>query len=239
MQLVVEVGGESSPDREPADAPPSYSDSIANTPPPYEALIARSNATTPETYKYADRGRPPFYVACVSGSLLPPVGSMTKDDLDWADTSSFKQAGKHKKKSQAKSWADGSGDEGAENGGGGGDMNGQGGGDGGGDGTGAGAGGVGGDGGGGGGGGDDEWNNWDTGKKKKGKKAKEEEKKKKEEEEAKQKEEEEAKKKEEESNPLSWADEDPGDEWGGFTPAASKKDKKDKKKKVGFYGQLL
>lgn len=196
-------------------------------------------------------GRPdrkyPTAISLPPGCTSPAfsiVEPMTKPDIDFADTSTFKQAKKPKKGAQKQTWNAESGDEGNKDAGGGGDGEG---GDAGGGGTGGGGGdGNNGDGGAGGddGGGGDEWNDWGAGKKgKKGKKAKEEEKKKQEEEERKKKEEEEKKKEEEEAeaeadapggsgNPLSWADEDPGDDWGTFTAATSKKDKKDKKKKV-------
>ena len=212
MLHLVNAGAECAPDRETLDTPPSYNESIADTPPQYDELIEKTDTVIQSDHKLTLTVR--FDAPSKSECLLAPVGPMTKGDLDWDDTSTFKQTANKKKQKKADQarWADGSGDEGANNGGDGGEENGDGGGDAGGD------GGAGGDGAGG-----DDWNDWDTGKKKKGKKAKEDEKK---------KEEEEAKKKEEESNPLSWADEDPGDDWGAFAPAASKKDKKDKKKKV-------
>ncbi len=224
MVHLVNAAAECTPDRETSEIPPSYNESIADLPPEYEESIVRPDANEKTHLKATSIvSFPHFYVPSKGECLLVPVGPMTPGDVDWKDTSTFKQTAGNKKKQkkadQAK-WADGSGDEGAKDGGGeGGDGTGEGGGD---------AGGNGGAGGDEGGGGDD-WNEWDTGKKKKGKKPKDDEKKKKEEEEAKKKEEEEGSK-----NPLSWADEDPGDDWGAFTTTTTKKDKKDKKKKVSF-----
>ena len=212
------------PDRETPEIPPSYSESIADLPPDYAETVPRPNAVAQIQRKSTVLVTlPDFDMPGRGKGLLPPIGPMSSGEVDWKDTSTFKQtAGKKKaqKKADQAKWADGSGDEGAKDGGGdGGEGGGEGGGDAG--------GGAGGDEGGGGGG--DDWAEWDTGKKKKGKKAKEDEKKKKEEEEAAA-----AKKEEEPKNPLSWADEDPGDDWGAYTTTTAKKDKKDKKKKVCF-----
>jgi len=150
---------------------------------------------------------------------------MPKADIDFDDTSVFKQAaGKKGKKSAAAAskskWADEGDEGGSKDGGEGGDENGGGVG-----GSNNGDGGAGGDGDGGGGG---DWGGWDTGKKKKGKKGRKE-----------QEEEEKNKKEEEEAAnggiKLDWADEangDAGDDWGEFTNTTKKKDKKDKKGKV-------
>lgn len=150
-----------------------------------------------------------------------------KPEIDLNDTSNFRQAGGTKKAKKAQKeadqakWAD-DGDGGNKDEAGG-EKNGD-----------EAGGSNNGDGGAGdGSGGGDDWNAWDTGKKKKGKKAKEEEKKKQEEEKTKKLEEEEERKTQEGTgngdNPLSWVDEDPGDEWGSLSP---KKDKKAKKGKV-------
>ena len=151
---------------------------------------------------------------------------MTTPDIDFGDTSSFRQAAKKKDKQQkrqadAAKWND-EGGEGNAEGGEGGEENGGGGAGGGNNGD----GGAGDDGGG-------DWGGWDTEKKsKKGKKAKEEEKKKQEEEE------ENTRQEEEEANggfKLDWADDangDAGEDWGAFTATTTKKGKKDKKGKV-------
>ncbi len=157
-----------------------------------------------------------------------PSNSMTALGIDFDDTSNFRQAaGKKAKKAQSQAqkskWAD-DGDEGNKDGGEGDGNGGEGGGSNNGDG-----------GAGNGGGGGDDWNDWDTGNKKKiGKKAKEEEKKKKQEEEDDEKKEEEDTAAANGTNALSWADDangDLGDDWGGFT-TTTKKDKKGKKGKV-------
>ncbi|KAK3176335.1 hypothetical protein OEA41_007658 [Lepraria neglecta] len=204
------------------EPPPSYYESIADLPPSYD--LGEDFTSTQLASKRLNL--PPAYYYIPQSIILPPE-PMTAPDVDFGDTSNFRQAaGKKAKKtakqvSQAK-WAD-DGDGGSKDGGDG-EENGEGGG----------GGSNGGDGGAGdGGGGGDDWDAWDTGKKnKKGKKAKEEEKKKQEEEEAKKKEEEEEAANND--NPLSWADEvngDVGDDWGGFT-TTTKKDKKGKKVKV-------
>ena len=216
---ILSSGGPESTCLSHTEPPPSYYESIADLPPSYdlgEDLISTQLAS--KRLKL-----PPAYDYTPQSIILPPE-PMTAPDVDFGDTSNFRQAaGKKAKKaarqaSQAK-WADG--DDGGSKDGGDGEENGEGGG--------------GGSNGGGGGAGDggwggDDWDAWDTGKKnKKGKKAKEEEKKKQEEEEAKKMEKEATNN----DNPLSWADEvnDDGHDWGGFT-TTTKKDKKGKKGNV-------
>ena len=214
------TGSTDSPHFEP---PPSYNDSIADQPPSYDCTDDLALAQAARYYPVP----PPAYFYKSTNSILPP-DRMATPDIDFGDTSNFRQAGKKKDKQQKKQadaakWNE-EGGEGNAEGGEGGEENGGGG---------AGGGGNGGDGGAGddGGGGDD-WGGWDTGKKKMGKKAKDEEKKKQEEEE------EEKRKKEEEANEdgkLDWADDangDVGDDWGAFTTTTTKKGKKDKKGKV-------
>ena len=200
------------------EPPPPYNQSAIDPPPPYEPhapLTVTSKRDAQNTFGI----RPPPY------EDVPPLPNpMPKQDVDFDDFSTFRQAGaKQKKKAQKQAdqakWFD-SGDEGNNEEGNGGDGDGAGGG-------GNGDGGAGGDDGGG-----DDWNDWNVGKKKKGKKAKEEEKKKQEEEEEAKKKEEEEKSHKSKGADLSWADEDPGDDWGAFATTTAKKDKKDKKKKA-------
>lgn len=213
------AGSTDSPHCEP---PPSYNDSIADEPPNYDyiedlplAQAARYYPVPPPAYSY----KAPNDVA--------PLDQMTTLDIDFGDTSNFRQAAKKKDKQQkrqadAAKWND-EGGEGNAEGGEGGEEN-----------SGGGAGGGNnGDGGAGDDGGGDDWGGWDTEKKsKKGKKAKEEEKKKQEEEEEKRR------KEQEEANggfKLDWADDangDVGEDWGAFTATTTKKGKKDKKGKV-------
>ena len=206
------------------ESPPSFQNSLADAPPSYVLTkdLARAHilhGPHPRSQSYAYHPQ--------KTSHIP--GSMMKPDIDFGDTSDFKQAPskKAKKASKAASKWDDNGNEGSKDGGDGGEENGDGGGAGGG-GNNNGDGGGGDDGGDGGG---DDWNDWDTGKKKKkGKKAKEEEEKK--------KQEEEDKKKEEVANgtgatKLDWTDDangNAGDDWGGFMTTSKKK--KDKKNKV-------
>lgn len=218
------AGSTDSPHFEP---PPSYNDTIADEPPSYDYTGDLALAKAARYYPVP----PPAYCYKSVGSILPP-DQMATPDIDFGDTSNFRQAGGKKREKQQKKQADTAkwndeGGEGNAEGADGGEENGSGG-------TGGGAGGGNnGDGGAGDGGGDgDHWGAWDTGKKKKGKKAKEEEKKKEEEEEEK-------KWKEEEGangdGKLDWADDtngDVGDDWGGFTATATKKGKKDKNGKV-------
>lgn len=213
-------GFTSSPHFEP---PPSYTESIADEPPSYDCTDDLVLAQAARYYPIP----PPAYFYKHASSILPP-DQMTTPDIDFGDTSNFRQTGNKKKDKQQKKQADAAkwnddGGEGNAEGGEGGEENGGG----------EGGGGNNGDGGAGddGGGGDD-WSGWDAGKKKKGKKAKEEEKKKQEEEEEKKR------KEEEEANgdgKLDWADDangDAGDDWGGFTTTTTKKGKKDKKGKI-------
>lgn len=214
------AGSTDSPHLEP---PPSYNDSIADEPPSYDCTDDLALAQAARCYPVP----PPAYIYKSTSTILPP-DQMTTPDINFGDTSNFRQAGKKKDKQQKKQadaakWNDESGEGNAE-GGEGGEENGGGGAGGGNNGD----GGAGDDGGGG-----DDWGAWDTGKKKKGKKAKEEEKKKQEEEE------EEKKRKEEEeadgAGKLDWADDangDVDDDWGAFKTTTTKKGKKDKKAKV-------
>lgn len=228
------AGSTDSPHLEP---PPSYNDSIADEPPSYDCTGDIALAQAARYYPVP----PPAYIYKSTSTILPP-DQMTTPGIDFGDTSNFRQVGKkrdkqQKKQADAAKWND-EGGEGNAEGGEGGEENGDGGAGGGNNGD----GGAGDDGGGG-----DDWDAWDTGKKKKGKKAKEEKKKqeeeekKKQEEEEKQKQEEEEEKKrkeEEEANGagiLDWADDangDVGDDWGAFKTTTTKKGKKDKKGKV-------
>lgn len=206
------------------ESPPSYNESIADEPPSYDCTGDLALAQAARYYHIP----PPAYICKSANTILPP-DQMTTPDIDFGDTSNFRQAGKkkgqqQKKQTDAAKW-DNEGGEGNAEGGEGGEENGGGGAGGGSNGD----GGAGDDGGGG-----DDWGGWDTGKKKKSKKAKEEEKKKEEEEERKRKEEEEASG----DGRLDWADDangDAGDDWGAFTTTATKKGKKDKKGKVIYH----
>ena len=214
------AGSTESPHCEP---PPSYNDSIADELPNYDCVGYLALAKAACYYPVP----PPAY-SYKSANSVVPLNQMTTPDIDFGDTSNFRQAPSKKKDKQQKKqadaarWNDEAGEGNAE-GGEGGEDNGGGGAGGGNNGD----GGAGDDGGGG-----DEWGGWDTGKKKKGKKAKEEEKKKQEEEEEKKR------KEEEEANgegTLDWADDTNGDvsqDWGAFTAPTTKKGKKDKKGKV-------
>ena len=214
------------------EPPPSYNDSIADELPNYDCVgdLALAKAA-------CDYLVPPPAYSYKSANSVVPLNQMTTPDIDFGDTSNFRQAPNKKKDKQQKKqadaarWNDEAG-EGTAEGGEGGEDNGGGG---------AGGGNNGDGGAGDGGGGGDEWGGWDTGRKKKGKKAKEEEKKKQEEEEEKKRkaEEEEKKRKEEEEangeGTLDWADDTNGDvsqDWGAFTTSTTKKGKKDKKGKV-------
>ena len=213
------AGSTDSPHFEP---PPSYNDSIADEPPNYDYVEDLPLAQAARYYPVP----PPAYLYNSSNDVAP-LDQMTTPDIDFSDTSNFRQAAKKKDKQQkrqadAAKWNDESGEGNAE-GGEGGEENGGGGA----------GGGNNGDGGAGDDGGGDDWGGWDTGKKsKKGKKAKEEEKKKQEEEEEKRRQE------EEDANgevKLDWADDangDVGEDWGAFPATTTKKGKKDKKGKV-------
>ncbi|KAI4209317.1 MAG: hypothetical protein LQ351_007743 [Letrouitia transgressa] len=212
------------------DPPPSYDESIYDSPPAYgsfEPPISTLNDVKTPTFS-AILYRPVLQRRDIKLPDLPQP--MTSPAIDFRDTSNFREIPSKKQKKAAKeaaqaNWGDegdGNNQEGAENGGNGGE--------------GGGAGGAGnnGDGGAGEDGGGDDWNfGTGSGKKKKGKKNKaaqeEEEKKKREEEERKRFEEETANN----EDPLAWADEDnanPDDEWDAVT-AAGKKNKKGKKGK--------
>ena len=204
------------------EPPPSYNDSIADEPPSYDCTGNPALAHAARYYPVP----PPSYVDKIASQNLLP-GQMTTPDIDFGDTSSFRQVAKKKNQQQKKQadaamWNDEGGEGNAEGGEGGEDDGGGG----------AGGGNTGDGGAGDDGGGGDDWSAWDTGKKKKGKKAKDEEKKKQgEEEEKKRKEEEEANG----AGKLDWVDDanrDVGDDWGGFTATTTRKSKKDKKGKV-------
>ena len=213
------AGSTDSPHFEP---PPSYNDSIADEPPNYDYIEDLPLAQAARYYPVP----PPVYLYDFPNDVAP-LDQMSTPDIDFGDTSNFRQAAKKKDKQQkrqadAAKWND-EGGEGNAEGGEGGEENGGGGA----------GGGNSGDGGAGDDGGCDDWGGWDTEKKsKKGKKAKEEEKKKQEEEEEKRR------KVEEEANgevKLDWADDangDVGGDWGAFTATTTKKGKKDKKGKV-------
>ncbi|KAL8762401.1 MAG: hypothetical protein Q9203_007605, partial [Teloschistes exilis] len=222
------------------EPPPSYSASVADSPPHYSSLSCAVLQYRPPVLHLENCLKRQWQANLHTPP--PPMQSTTPAAIDWDDASSFRQAmGKKNKKAQQQAeqakWEDeatkGEGDLGDNAAGAGG-----GGGGGGGGGSNNGDGGAGDDGGG------DDWN-FGGGKKKKGKKGKnavdeEEEKKKREEEKRKKEEEEEENKQkdgEEETNgaadPLAWMNDGntkAEDDWGGFTPATDKKGKKNKKK---------
>ncbi|KAL8958647.1 MAG: hypothetical protein Q9193_004339 [Seirophora villosa] len=218
----------------PVDPPPPYTFTLVDAPPSYDTLHLFPPSPTAQI---PDIRQNPHYSKCQWRAELrmpiPPIYPMTPVELDFHDTSTFRQAkGKSQKKAQKQAeqakWAD-DGGEGANEGGEGGDKAGGGGGGGGG-GSNNGDGGAGDDGGGG-----DDWNTGGGKKNKKGKKGK-----KVVEEEEEEKEKEEEKKPQEGNgvggaNDLSWMDDKPAvDDWGGFT-ATEKKGKKNKKAKVSIY----
>ncbi|KAI4140053.1 MAG: hypothetical protein LQ341_003981, partial [Variospora aurantia] len=229
----------------PVEAPPPYTVTLVDAPPSYDTLhLLPPNAIIQTSNTYQKSTHSECQWRAKLQTPAPPIYPMTLVELDYNDTSTFRQVkGKtNQKKAQKQAdrakWAD-DGGEGANEGGEGGENAGSGGGGGGG-GSNNGDGGAGDDGGG--------WDDWNTGggkKNKKGKKGKkgleeeEEEKKAKEEEEKKAKEEEEKKAKEGTdvggANDLSWMNDTSAkladDDWGGFT-ATEKKGKKNKKGKA-------
>ncbi|KAL9065991.1 MAG: hypothetical protein Q9157_007288, partial [Trypethelium eluteriae] len=228
-----------------ADPPPSYDDSIADTPPDYTTTANLAS----KQLDYTNLPPPPYTRPCTRAKSTSPIcDPFAKIAIDFSATHNARQHVSKKqkqaqKKAQIDKWADGDeGEAGKDNG----DQDGEGGGGGdGGAGAGGGAGG-GGDGGGGDGGGDDGWD--DVGGAGKGKKAKKKKKNafawEEDEDEQKKKEEEEAKKAEEEATNNVWGNEptnggagaaaggetNPDDEWGAFTQPGGKKNKKKTKK---------
>lgn len=218
------------------DPPPSYIESQADLPPLYAQIDPSIYPPKPSTPARCPKGTRSDIVSWQNWWSQPRDQSvfpqMPVPDLDFDDSSNFRQAaGKKNKKGQQganqSSWAD-PGDEGNKDGADGEKHGGVGGGSNNGDGGAGGAGGAGGD-----GGGDDWGNDWNAPKKKKGKKGKSVD----EEEEKKKQEEEERKKEEEEAalngDPLDWANEvdtNANDDWEGFT-STTKKGKKNKKDK--------
>ncbi|KAL9613638.1 MAG: hypothetical protein Q9167_001814 [Letrouitia subvulpina] len=217
------------PPCETIDPPPSYNESICDSPPEYGfgelSTSTLNDFKIPTIPVVPHRPVPQRYDIKISDPLM----SITSPAIDFHDTSNFRETPSKKQKKAAKeatqaSWGDegdGNNQDGGENGGNGGE------------GGGGGGGGHNGDGGGGDDGGGDDWNfGGGNGKKKKGKKNKAAQ----EEEDKKKKEEEERKMLEETANnedPLAWANEgnaNPEDEWDAFT-TAGKKNKKGKKGK--------
>ncbi|KAI4203776.1 MAG: hypothetical protein LQ350_001602 [Teloschistes chrysophthalmus] len=217
------------------EPPPSYSASVADSPPHYSSLSCAVLQYSPSVLNFEDCLKRQWQATL---HIFPlPMQSTTPAAIDWDGTSSFRQAmAKKNKKAQQQAEQAKWEDEATKGGGDGGDDAGAGGGGGGG-----GGGSNNGDGGAGDDGGGDDWN-FGGGKKKKGKKGKnaldeEEEKKKEEEKRKKEEEEEEKKRKDGETNgaadPLAWMNDGntkADDDWGGFTPANDKKGKKSKKK---------
>ncbi|KAL9011623.1 MAG: hypothetical protein Q9173_003540 [Seirophora scorigena] len=215
----------------PVDPPPPYTCTLADAPPSYDTLHLFPPSPT---IQVPNIRQTPHYSECQWRAELqtpvPPIYPMTPVELDYHDTSTFRQVkGKSKraqKQAEEAKWAD-EGSEGANEGGEGGGKAGGGGGGGGG-GSNNGDGGAGDDGGG--------WDGWNTGGGKRGKKGKKAKKAIEEEEEEKKEKEEEKKVQEGNSgggaNDLSWMDDKPAVvDWEGFT-ATEKKGKKNKKPKA-------